>query len=102
MMFWYGSGGWVWWQAALMWLAMIVFWGALIFLVYALVTGITRRDNERQRGGQDGQDQQPRKALQILDERLARGEIEPEEYWRRREILEGGTEHSRAGAGGKR
>jgi hypothetical protein len=26
MMFWYG-GGWAWWQAGLMWAAMIAFWG---------------------------------------------------------------------------
>jgi hypothetical protein len=42
MMFWYG-GGRAWWQAGLMWLAMIAFWALLIWAVYALVTGITRK-----------------------------------------------------------
>ncbi len=37
MMFW--NGGWVWWQAGLMWAGMIAFWGLLIWLVYALFTG---------------------------------------------------------------
>ena len=36
MMSWYGSG-WAWWQAGLMWLAMIAFWALLIWVVYALV-----------------------------------------------------------------
>ena len=29
MMFWNG-GGWAWWQAGLMWIAMIAFWALLI------------------------------------------------------------------------
>jgi hypothetical protein len=53
MMFWYG-GSWAWWQAGLMWLAMIAFWALLIWAVYTLVTGITRRPGEPgHRGGQD-------------------------------------------------
>src|SRR5712664_4555449 len=43
MMFWNGAG-WAWWQAGLMWAGMIAFWGLLIWLVYALFTGATRRD----------------------------------------------------------
>ena len=58
MMFW-DSGGWPWWQAGPMWLAVIAFWALLIWIVYA------------------------------LDERLARGEIEPEGYRRLREALDG-------------
>ena len=96
MMFWYG-GGWAWWQAGLMWLAMIAFWALLIWAVYALVTGITRSPGERQgRGGQDGG------ARRILDERLARGEIDAEEYRRLREVLDGGAGRSAAGTGGAR
>ncbi len=33
MMFW--NSGWAWWQASLMWLAMIAFWGLLIWLTAA-------------------------------------------------------------------
>jgi uncharacterized oligopeptide transporter (OPT) family protein len=43
MMFWYGNAGWPFWQVALMWVGMIAFWGLLIWAVYALVTGATRR-----------------------------------------------------------
>ena len=93
MMFWYG-GGWAWWQAGLMWLAMIAFWALLIWAVYALVAGITRRSGEPESGGR-----QPGDARRILDERLARGEIDAEEYRRLRDILDGGTGRTTAGSG---
>jgi CsoR family transcriptional regulator, copper-sensing transcriptional repressor len=82
MMFWYG-GGWAWWQAGLMWLAMIAFWALLIWAVYALVTGIARRPG--QAASVDVQ-RQPGDARRILDERLARGEIDAEEYRRLRRL----------------
>ncbi len=74
MMFWYG-GHLVFWQVALMWVGMVAFWGLLIWAVYALITAISRRP--------DG-DYPPRgdSARRILDERLARGEIDSEEYHR--------------------
>jgi putative membrane protein len=97
MMFWYGAG-WAWWQAGLMWLAMIAFWALLIWAIYALVTGITRRP------GQPPADEQrrPGDARQILDERLARGEIDAEEYQRLRGLLDDGTGRSTAGSGSAR
>jgi putative membrane protein len=95
MMFWYG-GGWAWWQAGLMWLAMIAFWALLIWAVYALVTGATRRDQPAQGGPPLGGD-----ARRILDERLARGEIDAEEYRRLRDILGGGGRDT-AGSGSAR
>ena len=95
MMFWNG-GGWAWWQAGLMWIAMIAFWGLLIWGIYALVTGATRRGGNAGRGGQ-----QPAEARRILDERLARGEIDTEEYQRLREVLDG-TGRSPAGTGSGR
>ena len=97
MMFWNG-GGWAWWQAGLMWLAMIAFWALLIWAIYALVTSITRRPGQ---AGPDGQ-RQPGDARRILDERLARGEIDSEEYQRLRDLLDGGADHSAAGSGGVR
>ncbi|MHB1596636.1 MAG: SHOCT domain-containing protein [Streptosporangiaceae bacterium] len=97
MMFWNG-GGWAWWQAGLMWLAMIAFLALLIWAVYALVTGITRRPGQAEHGGQ----RQPGDARRILDERLARGEIDTEEYRRLREVLDGGSGRSAAGSGGAR
>jgi len=94
MMFWY-DGGWAWWQAGLMWIAMIAFWGLLIWGIYALVTGATRRGDNADHGGR-----QPGDARRILDERLARGEIDTEEYRRLREVLDGGAGRSPAGTGG--
>jgi putative membrane protein len=93
VMFGYG-GGWAWWQAGLMWLAMIAFWVFLIWAVYALVTGVMRRGGEPGHGGQ-----QSGGARRILDERLARGEIDAGEYRRLREVLDGGPGRSPAGTG---
>lgn len=69
MMFWNG-GGWAWWQAGLMWVVMIAFWGLLIWGIYALITNLTRRPGTGP--GPSGQG-----ARQILDERLARGTSAP-------------------------
>jgi putative membrane protein len=96
MMFWDG-GGWARWQAGLMWLAMIALWALLIWAIYALVTGITRRPGEAgYRGGQD------RGARSILDDRLARGEIDAEEYGRLRDLIGDTAGRSAAGSGGAR
>lgn len=89
MMFWYGSG-WAWWQAGLMWVGMLVFWGLLIWAVYALITSLTRKPGP----GHHSDD-----ARGILDQRLARGEISPEEYQRLRDLIGTGTHHAASGAG---
>jgi putative membrane protein len=96
MMFWYG-GGWAWWQAGLMWAGMIVFWGLLIWAIYALVTSLTRRTGPGPREGESGGDD----ARRILDERLARGEIDTDEYRRLRDALASGG-RSTAGSGSSR
>lgn len=97
MMFWNG-GGWPFWEVALMWVVMIAFWGLLIWAVYALVTGATRRP------GSDGRGEEPRgdDARRILDERLARGEIDTDEYRRLRDVLASGEDRSPAGSGSGR
>lgn len=77
MMFWNGSQ-WAFWQVALMWIAMIAFWALLVWLVYYLVTGAIR---DSRRGDEAGS------AKRILDERLARGEIDVEEYGRLRAAM---------------
>ncbi len=82
MMFWYGAH-WMWWEFSLMWVGMIVFWGLLIWAIYALVRFALRRPG----GGEDRGD-----ARRILDERLARGEIDAEEYRRLRDLI--GSERS--------
>ena len=69
---WYGSS---WWIGALM---TVLFWalfiGGIIWLVRALTS--TNRHSE-----------EPSRAMAILEERLARGEITPEEFRQLREEL---------------
>ncbi len=92
MMFWYGTG-WAWWQASLMWVGMIAFWGLLIWVMYALITNLSRKPGPEHRGDE---------ARGILDGRLARGEIDVEEYHRLRGLIETGTQHTASGAGSGR
>lgn len=72
-----GAGWWV-----LMVVAMMLFWGVVIGLVVWLVRGgLTRND---QAAGPPAQS-----PLELLDQRLASGDVSPEDYERRREILSG-------------
>jgi putative membrane protein len=91
MMFWYGAH-WAFWQVSLMWVGMIVFWGLLIWAVYALVTAARRPARDRD----EGQGHGPRR---ILDERLARGDIDEAEYRRLRDLLASGGPNGPAGPG---
>lgn len=81
MMFWYG-GGWALWQVALMTLGMMASLALLIWAVYALLVASNRSASPRQRGDAP---------QQILQQRLARGEIAKEEYRRLRELLATGA-----------
>jgi putative membrane protein len=92
MMFWYGAH-WAFWQASLMWVGMIVFWGLVIWAVYALIT--TARKPSRDRDEDGG-------ARRILDERLARGEIDEAEYQRLRDLLSSPGKQEPAGTGRSR
>jgi putative membrane protein len=89
MMFWYGSH-WVFWQALLMWLFMIALWGFIIWAIWYFVSSAFR-DSHRDRRDKD--------ARAILDERLARGEIDTEEYRRLNDLIRG---RSSVGAGDSR
>jgi putative membrane protein len=64
---------------------MAAFWGLVIWAVYAFVVGSPRRDIS------DSTDH----ARRVLDERLARGEIDPDEYHSRLDTL---TSHNNTGA----
>jgi putative membrane protein len=77
---------------------MIAFWGLLIWAVYALITSATRRTGSQARGEERHGDD----ARRILDERLARGEIDAEEYRRLRDVLASGEGRSPAGSGSGR
>lgn len=70
-----GWGGWL-----LMSVTTVAFWAMVVFGIVALF-----------RGTRDSGPQSPRRdedsAQHILDERFARGEIDAEEYHRRRQVL---------------
>jgi putative membrane protein len=73
VMMWWGSGdGWVW---------MLVSWAVIIGLVVWVVWAFSGRHTTT---GRD----RTSSARRILDERFARGEIDEEEYRRRRDELE--------------
>jgi putative membrane protein len=91
MMFGYGNN-WAFWQLALMWIGMIAFWGILIWGLYALITGTTRRPDQVHHG-EDGR--------RILDQRLAKGEIDTEEYRRLRDLI-ADSDRTPVGAGDRR
>lgn len=91
MMFWYGAH-WALWQASLMWVGMIVFWGLLIWAIYALITTATRRPPRHDASS----------AREILDQRLARGDIDQAEYQRLSNLISSGDQRDSAGAGSSR
>lgn len=81
MMGWYGDGpGWAGWLV--MTLMMLVFWGLLVFGGIAVWRSVIRDDHRSSEGRRD--------AEQLLDERFARGEIDEDDYTKRRELLRTG------------
>jgi putative membrane protein len=94
MMFGYGTG-WPAWEIALMWIGMLAFLAFLIWAAYALITSTSRRPGREP-------DPRPGSAVRILDGRLARGEIDAEEYRRLRDLIGSGRSDSPSGAGGAR
>ncbi len=75
----YGTDGWSFWM-----LFMGTFWVVLIAVVVWAAVRLSRRADEPTRGALES----PR---QILDRRLASGEIDEEQYARSRRVLEGRT-----------
>jgi len=96
MMVGYGVG-WPFWEVGLMWVGMIAFWGLLIWAVYALITGATRRRGPEAPGEEHRGDD----ARRILDQRLARGEIDTDDYRRLRDALADPSRQSHSGAGNR-
>ena len=71
---------------------MIVFLGVLVWAGYALIANAARKP-----GGAEGHGRDPRR---ILDERLARGEIDTTEYQRLRDLIApGGRGPAGSGSG---
>jgi putative membrane protein len=76
----YGNVGWGGWL--MMALIMVAFWGLVVYAVVALFRGGATSSRSGSTDPADVKD--PR---QILDERLARGEIQIEEYQARKDAL---------------
>ena len=72
-----GAGGWV-----LMAMLMVVFWGGVVAVVLALFRhSVPGRINLPQTDAPEDP------ALRVLEERFARGDIDADEYTKRRDIL---------------
>ena len=85
MMGWYSGWGWGGWLG--MSLLMLAFWGLVAVGVVALVRTV-RRDDQPRSAEQPMRVSAPdAHARDILDERFARGEIDADEYTRRRDLL---------------
>ena len=82
-----GAGGWPVWAAVLMWIGMLAFLGVLIWVGYTLMTRQHQQRGayERRRGADAGE---------ILNERLARGEIDAAEYKRLRGLIAAGDDQA--------
>lgn len=89
-MMWYWAGGAYWWVWLLGLLGMAAFWGLAIWAVWYVATAVFRRPEPAGRTGN---------AKRILDERLARGEIDAEEYRRLRDLVTVPSRHVDATAG---
>ena len=76
----YGDGGIGWGGWFVMAAMMVVFWGAIAWVIVTLI----RHGNP---GPQRPAESAPSEPLRILEERFARGEIDDEEYRRRRAVL---------------
>jgi putative membrane protein len=74
-----GGMGWGGWLA--MGFALVIFWGLVITGIVLLVRSLGHRHEVV--AGPLG----PTAAMRILDERFARGEIDADEYGRRRQLL---------------
>jgi uncharacterized membrane protein len=97
MMFGYGGagGGWPVWAVALMWIGMLAFLGVLIWIGYALMT----RQHQQRRGDRGAQERgSGADARGVLDERLARGDINAAEYQKLRDLIASGDDQAPAGA----
>ena len=83
MMYGWLNGGWGWAAWLAMGLMMLVFWGSIAALVIVLL----RSSGHRHDGAPQGDSRSGGDAFPILDERFARGEIDADEYTRRRDVL---------------
>jgi putative membrane protein len=71
--------GWGWWML-IGWIWMVVFWGLIIWAVFAIVSRLGVGSG--QKGGRSN-------AMAILEERFARGEIDREQFEGMKKTLAG-------------
>ena len=91
-MMWYWGSGVHWWGWLTGLVVMVAFWGLVGWAIWYFVGAVTRRgDHDRRASG----------AKQVLDERLARGEIDVEEYRRLRDMMRDDS-HVTSDSGGRR
>ncbi len=64
------------------WIAMVLFWGVLIFVAVVAVRALSRRSDNGAGSG-------TRSAMDVLKERYARGEIGKEEFEQKKRDLQG-------------
>ena len=88
-MMWYWGSGAHWWGWLLGLVGMVAFWAIVIWAVWYFVSAVNRRS---------GHDRRPGAAKQILDERLARAEIDAEQYRPLRDQMQG-DDRTPAGSG---
>lgn len=80
MMWWNGGAGWVGWL--LMSVGMVAFWVLVVIAIMALMGGV--HDDSAVRDGRPAREENPG---QVLDEQFARGELDVQDYQRRRGLL---------------
>jgi uncharacterized membrane protein len=105
MMFGYGGmgGGWPVWAVALMWIGMLAFLGVLIWVGYTLITNAAHGSHQQRGGAQSARERRSgTDARGVLDERLARGEIDAAEYQRMRGLIAAGDDQAPAGSASRR
>lgn len=84
-MMWWDDGGWGASGWILMSLMMVAFWGGLIALVVWLVQNVRSDTNPGLSAGSPND-----RADEVMAERFARGEIDEDEFQRRRDLLHPG------------
>ncbi len=70
-----------WWMWGLMFLGIVGFWVVVLVILRVLIQGKSGDSSTHPPAGRD--------PLLLLDERLARGEIDTDEYQRTRNVLTG-------------
>jgi len=104
MMSGYGGagGGWPVWAVALMWIGMLAFLGVLIWGGYTLMTRASHGSRKQLRGDQGARERRSgADARAVLDDRLARGEIDGAEYQRLLSLI-AGEDQAPAGSASRR